>query len=341
MLSNNQAQFIQYVEDAIINDVFYKHNKTRLEKVALGYGIFDQNHVKELTELAIVLRARFLAHEPNKTVKQKFDNIVSLYNKQVNLSHRTSQSMLLQQYSTPAPIAYLMGVFCGIDKHGSYFEPSAGNGLLTIAGNPSNFIVNEIDDFRNSNLKSQGYFKTTQIDGSEPLPYSKQFDAVITNPPFGRLQKKLSIKSSNGTFEIADLDHAMAIYALDTMKDNGKAAIIIGGHTTWDDKGRIQAGKNRIFFSYLYSHYNVVDVLLIDGHKLYSRQGTAFNTRLILIDGRKDIPSGYAPLKTKDSATVIGDYNWLYDIVTSHTNNNNLLELDAEALELELELINF
>lgn len=337
MLSNNHAQFIQYVEDAIINDVFYKHNKTRLEKVAAGYGILDQNHVKELTELAIVLRARFLANEPNKTIKQKFDNIVSLYNKQVNLSHRTSQSMLLQQYSTPAPIAYLMGVFCGIDKQGSYFEPSAGNGLLTIAGSPNDFIVNEIDDFRNSNLRAQGYLKTTQIDGSEPLHYSKKFDAILTNPPFGRLQKKLVVKSTNGTFEIADLDHAMAIHALNTMKDNGKAAIIIGGHTTWDEKGRIQAGKNRIFFSYLYSHYNVVDVILIDGHKLYSRQGTAFNTRLILIDGRKDIPSGYAPLKTKDSAMVISRYDWLFDIVMNHISNDDNDEF--EALELELELL--
>lgn len=340
MLTINQAQYVQYVEDAIINDVFYKHNKTRLEKVAASYGILDQNHVKELTELAIVLRARYLAHEPQKTVKQKFDNIVSLYNKQVNLSHRTSQSMLLQQYSTPAPIAYLMGVFCGLDKNGNYFEPSAGNGLLTIAGSQSHFIVNEIDDFRNSNLKSQGYFKTTQIDASEPLPYSKQFDAIITNPPFGRLNKKLVVKSTNGTFEIADLDHAMSIHALNTMKDNGKAAIIIGGHTTWDDKGRIQAGKNRIFFSYLYSHYNVVDVILIDGHKLYTRQGTAFNTRVILIDGRKETPSGYAPLKTKDSAMVIGDYNWLYEIVTRDKDKNNL-ELEAEALELELELMGF
>jgi tRNA1(Val) A37 N6-methylase TrmN6 len=340
MLSNNQVQYVQYVEDALIKEV--KHNKTSLEKVAASYGILDQNHVKELTELAIVLRARFLAHQPNLTVKQKFDSIVNLYNKQVNLSHRTSQSMLLQQYSTPAPIAYLMGVFCGIDANGSYFEPSAGNGLLTIAGSTSNFTINEIEDFRNENLKSQSYKQVTKMDGSEPLPYPKHFDAVLTNPPFGRLQKKLKIKSPTGSYEIADLDHAMAIHALNTLKDNGKAAIIIGGHTTWDSKGRIQSGKNRIFFSYLYSHYNVVDVILIDGHKLYSRQGTAFNTRLILIDGRKSTPNGFAPLKTKETAMQVDDFNWLYNIITDHLQNDTtILELEAEALEIELELMNF
>ena len=45
-------------------------------------------------------------------------------------------------------------------------------------------------------------------------------------------------------------------------------------------KGRITSGKNRIFFNYLYSRYHVADVINIDGHKLYSRQGTSFDVRL-------------------------------------------------------------
>ncbi len=118
MLSNNQAQYVDYVINALTKKE--KHNKTSLEKIARGYGIQDQNHVKELTELAIVMRARYLAHEPEKSIKEKFNNIVELYNNQVNLSHRTSQSILLQQYSTPSPIGFLMGLFCGIDHSGSY-----------------------------------------------------------------------------------------------------------------------------------------------------------------------------------------------------------------------------
>jgi len=86
-----------------------------------------------------VREARRLAHQLGKTVAEKFGDIVELYRGQVNLSHRTSQSIMLQQYSTPAPIGYLMGIFCGVDKAGSYFEPSAGNGLLTIAAEPHTF----------------------------------------------------------------------------------------------------------------------------------------------------------------------------------------------------------
>ena len=108
-----------------------------------------------------------------------------------------------------------------------------------------------------------------------------------------------------GTFEIKSLEQAMALYALQTMKDTGRAAIIIGGHTVWDDEGRIQKGKNRIFFNYLYHHYNVDDVINIDGHALYSRQGTAFDTRIILVDGRKPVPEGYAPLMESDKVSYM------------------------------------
>ena len=95
--------------------------------------------------------------------EQNYFDIVDLYNHQVNLSHRTSQSILLQQYSTPAPIGYLAGIFCGIDKFDNAingylgFEPSAGNGLLTVASKPENFIVNEIDKTRNTGICTACY----------------------------------------------------------------------------------------------------------------------------------------------------------------------------------------
>jgi len=111
----------------------------------------------------------------------------------------------------------------------------------------------------------------------------------------------------------------MAIHALNCMKDKGRTAIIIGGHTEWDAQGRIRAGKNRIFFSYLYRHYHVADVINIDG-ALYSRQGTSFNVRLILIDGRRATPDGFPPLKDKDDKTV-KDFETLYQRVSTLIEN--------------------
>jgi hypothetical protein len=366
-LSNNEQLFVNKLIADSKAGILY--NKVRLEKEAGYFGIYDQNDTKELAELSIALLARAVALSTPDD-RQAYDKIVQIYEKQVNLSHRTSQSMLLQQYSTPAPIGFLSGVYCKLrpepipvvigggmlngkfvvefsdgskfesqyqDEHQAIieaaqwmgemyhpterilFEPSAGNGLLTIAVNPSSVVVNEIDPVRNRNLRYQRYREVLKQDAS--LPFSgmeKKFDAVITNPPFGAVDDSLKVDG----FEIKSLEMIMAIRALDTMKDSGRAAIIIGGHTSYDDKGRIQAGKNRLFFVYLYKHYNVEDVINIDGHALYSRQGTAFDIRLILINGRKKEPGGFPPLVTgkmsmtdTNSPVAVDKFDALYDRV--------------------------
>jgi predicted RNA methylase len=325
-----------------------RYNKLSLEKMAARFGISDKTLVKELTELAIVRRARLLAHSKG-SIHDRFEKIVELYKTQVTLSHRTSQSILLQQYSTPAPIGYMAGVFTGIDKGVSLFEPSAGNGLLTIAAEPEHVIVNEIDLVRNANLHSQGYKEIFKQDATKPFyEFKKKFDAVITNPPFGRLD----LDEEYEGFPIKALEHLMALRALDTMKDTGKAAIIIGGHTSWDEKGRIQAGRNRIFFNYLYSRYNVKDVINIDGD-LYSRQGTSFDVRLILIDGRKASPSGNAPPKGAVSSETVKTFDALFKRVENAISDSreipinsidmkkhqlHIFELEALAVQLKLEL---
>ncbi len=336
-LQNNFDQFVSTVEKEL--QAKKSHNKKSIEKLAASFGIVDKTQVKELTELAIVKTARKLAHSEG-TVREKFDRIVELYNAQVNLSHRTSQSILLQQYSTPAPIAYLAGVFCELDKlevnDGLAFEPSAGNGLLTIAAKPERVHVNEIDSFRNRNLKVQGYAEVTSLDATMPFQGKQaKFNAILTNPPFGVMETKQMYE----TFGIKPLEHAMALRALDCMKDEGKAAIIIGGHTRWDDKGRIQAGRNRIFFNYLYSRYRVADVINIDGHKLYSRQGTSFDVRLILINGRKQTPSGAAAVFDPLHDVVTTTFDELFERVTAAmkitTPMKPMTELESEALRLQ------
>lgn len=334
-----KAQYIQRVIRDLDSGV--KHTKTSIEKLAASFGINYKTKVKEFTELAIVLKARYLSHL-NESIEERYMRIVSLYLHQVNLSHRTSQSILLQQYSTPAPIAFLAGMFINADQGISIFEPSAGNGLLTITANPKNVVVNEIDELRRSNLEDQGYKQVLKQDATKPFSgFDKKFDAVITNPPFGFLSKEVKYE----TFGIKTLDHLMALRALDTMKDSGKAAIIVGGHTRYDKKGRIQSGKHRVFFNYLYSRYKVVDLINIDGHKLYSRQGTSFDVRLILVDRRKAKPAGSAPVHNEERDRVIDSFEELFERVMSVVEprkemKRSAIELEAEALALELELLN-
>jgi len=336
-LNNKEEQFVSVIEHDLATKK--SHNKTSVEKLAASFSITDKNEIKELTELAIVNRARLLAHSEG-TVKERFDRIVQLYYAQVNLSHRTSQSILLQQYSTPAPIGYLVGIFCGIDQlqfnGGFAFEPSAGNGLLTIAGKPERMYVNELDSFRNRNLKTQGFANVWQRDATKPFfDVERTFMAVMTNPPFGKMETEVMFD----TFPIKPLEHVMALRALDCMVDTGKAAIIIGGHTTWDEKGRITAGKNRIFFNYLYSRYHVADVINIDGAKLYSRQGTSFDVRLILINSRKQTASGAAPVYNPDKDNEVKSFDELFvrvmDAKETEIPMKSINELEKEAAILQ------
>lgn len=331
---DHENDFVNEIRDNLKERT--KLSRPQTEKLAKQYSILDKTKIKELTELAIVLETREIAHAKGGELS-KFHEIESLYEIQTNLSFRTSMSVLLQQYSTPAPIGYLMGLFCGVDDPNvTLFEPSAGNGLLTITAKPEQVIVNEIDPIRNANLQKQGYKDVLKIDASKPFKgLEKKFDAVITNPPFGRLENGRTFDG----FKIKELDHLMALNALETMKDNGKSAIIIGGHTTWDDKGRVQKGKNRIFFNYLYSHYHVIDVIPISGRDLYSRQGTSFNTRLILINGRKLKPSGVAPPKDERLARIANYYSQLFFRIKSNYMYPNKNKLKFEAIKMKALLL--
>ena len=329
--SEKDSSFIQYLASELQAGKAF--NRLQVEKVAGQYGIEDKTLIKELSEYAIVEVARRIANGDG-TQKEKYDKIVDLYKRQANQSYRTSLSILLRQYSTPAPIGYLMGIYCGIDDgRKTVFEPSAGNGLLTIAGTPQLTTVNEIDSVRRENLQRQPFFRVTSQDATLPFEsYKKSFDAIVTNPPFGSLGRNRDVKIEG--FQIRDMDHYMAILGLDTMKDNGRAAIIIGGHSSFDDKGRINSPKDRVFFNYLNHYYHVDDVIPIDGKKLYSRQGTAFNTRLILISGRKQRPEGYAPLADDSTKQMVSSFDDLFNRVMSHKELKPMDSLRLRAIQL-------
>jgi hypothetical protein len=340
-------KFVVKIQSDLEKGIKYT-SKMQVEKIASGFGINNKNLIKELTELAIVKVAKRIVKQ-GSPVKETFLKIVDLYHQQVNLSQRTSESMRLQQYSTPAPISYLAGIYVQNGRAEEtntrfYFEPSAGNGLLTIALPANRVYANEIDDIRLENLHTQEFAKVTSKnainDLAKELQYSKLFDGIITNPPFGVLDHAVDY---NG-YSIKPLDHLMCLRALDCMKETGRAAMIIGGHTSWDEQGRIQAGKNRIFFNYLYHHYNVDDVLQIDGHKLYSRQGTSFNVRLILINGRKKTPIGVSPLYNPNHDIVINDFENLFNRVMLSVDINKekrirIAKAKAIAKQKQLELL--
>ena len=289
-----------------------------VKDILKGYDMLSDmsaTDMQELVELAITNETRLIAESyiNGDATKQKqgYDTIVDMYNMQPLLNARDSTRFERQQYSTPTPFGYVMGQFVKDGKTvESVLEPSAGNGALTIVFPANTVHVNDIDERRLENLRTLGYAQVTNQDAL--IPFEGSVDAVLTNPPFGSTTAK---EFDDGQIKISSLEGLMAINALESMKDNGRAAIVIGGNTSYRDNGAMQSKDMRLF-AYLYSHYNVVDVINLNGD-MYKRNGTKYDVRIILINGRKTGPFKLIapPVKSKARAEQINSFEELYNRV--------------------------
>ncbi len=283
----------------------------QLRQIAKECGLEDvkDTDLQELAESAVVRIARGMANSNAMSDEVKFDSIKKLYEDQPSLNQRDSERVMKQQYSTPAPYAFLADMY--VKGNGkvieSALEPSAGNGMLTIGLPMDKVHVNDIDAQRLANLRRQGFKNVTSQDGTQPFKV-KPVDIVITNPPFG----SATPKEYDG-YRISSLEGQMAINALESMKDDGRAAIIIGGKTEYAKNGSLNP-KDKAFLGYLYSHYNVEDVINVDG-SLYAKQGTTYPTRIILINGRRKYDPEhkvFPPVEKDARAEIVKDYDELY-----------------------------
>lgn len=321
-----------------------KINRSHIEKIAKSVGITDIDLAYEKCELAWVLQYREIIDSlKGETPKTILDAIWKWYSDfQPTYNQRSSVRKELQQYSTSAPISYLAGVFIGKDVQ-TVFEPSAGNGLLTIAIPYYKLTVNEMDTVRVENLRKQPFERVMEQNGALDFNMPNRFDAILSNPPFGILP---DVEYGFGGYPFRKLDCVMIAHALNTMKDNGRAALIMGGHTLFDKKGAI--GTHRLFFNWLFHHYHVLDVININSEKLYHRQGTVYPLRLILIAGRKTEPEGFAPVKSSPMGELImktaNDYEELYQRIMSAKNKadkpilsrSDIIRLESFKLKIAL-----
>lgn len=286
----------------------FKTGIAGMRKIAEDCGLegVKDTDLQELVETAVVGMARRYATSKAMSDDVKFAKIKLLYNRQPSLNQRDSERVMKQQYSTPAPYAYLADMY--VKGNGkvieSALEPSAGNGMLTIGLPMDKVHVNDIDAQRLANLRRQGFKNVTSQDGTQPFA-DKDVDVVVTNPPFG----SATPKEYDG-YKISSLEGQMAINALESLKDDGRAAIIIGGKTEYAKNGSLNP-KDKAFLGYLYSHYNVEDVINVDGG-LYAKQGTSYPTRIILINGRRLNENAFPPVKDKARAEAVKDYDELY-----------------------------
>jgi predicted RNA methylase len=105
---------------------------------------------------------------------------------------RSEEQIALQQFSTPAPIAYLATLAAAIRHNDVTLEPSAGTGLLAVfaARVGASLILNEVDPTRADMLRTAfpsapvTSFDAELID--DLLAENVRPTAVLINPPFSR-----------------------------------------------------------------------------------------------------------------------------------------------------------
>ena len=268
---------------------------------------------------------------------------------QPTYAYSDSSKELFKQYSTPCPIGAMIAEYTNMSSADRTFEPSAGNGLLVLGADPKKTHVNEIDKSRRYSLKAQGFDTITHRNAAEPFPeeWTHSFDVMVTNPPFASWddskfdKERWTQKYFNNQIGVAQhmrLEHFMAGLALHTLKDSGKAAIIIMGHVYFGSDGYIE--KYKPFFNWLYRHYHVEDIINMNSYKLYNKQGAVTKTMLILIHGRKEVPEGIAPTK-RESPTieqVVNSFQELWERIDSHIKKPVEYSLQVIITQLKIEL---
>lgn len=274
--------------------------------------------LQELVGDGLVRAAREVVGRKGRDSRASYDLICKLYEMQPTIAARSSNRIKMQQYSTPLPMAWIANRFAMANKaDGKVLEPTAGNGMLVFTVPVEQVRANELDETRLDNLREQGFAEVTQQDATEPFAGGMQYDAVIANPPFG----KREAVEYDGKM-IPGLDPQITLNALASMKDDGRAAIIIGGNMEYAINGAIKSMKP--FFTYLYDHYNVKGVIDMSGG-LYAKQGTTFPTRMILIDGRRSNEERaqtavYPPVESK-AIRKAESFDDLYEIINEVLNS--------------------
>lgn len=216
-------------------------------------------------------------------------------------NERNGVRSLLQQFSTPFPIAQV-GFELTVPTDGSkILEPTAGNGVLIspFLGRAVNLNLMELDKNRAARLNSlaKKYNNTNVIIGDclKSLDtVSNDMDIVVANPPFETLKDERQVVDRHGTkITLRSLDHLIAFNALEKLKDDGRAFLVLPAEMI--EKGRLKGAK-RFWDNYLRSAYHVAGSACVDG-RLFRKMGAQFPTLMYSIAGRRSTPLSNAEIR--------------------------------------------
>lgn len=271
------------IRDLILSDESRLKKAMAMKKLSVERGE-TVKQTQEYIESRLVQIADEIARGDG-TPEEKYAELVRIYDQQPLFSSRTSTSMENQAYSTPIPMAYVLGHMTGVTPQTSVYDGTAGNGVLAIGADLENSVANEIDSTRRQGLESMGIGTITDKDatlaGAFPSNHAK-VDVVHLNPPFGTIPNV-----NYQGYGMRKLEHIITVRALEeAMKANGTAAIIMGATMNSQEQSK---GAQWVFENYLYGNYNVVDNFEVTGD-LYGNQGAKWPVRILVLAGKRTNP---------------------------------------------------
>lgn len=342
------------VAHAFVSRIFWKED-VRMKRDSFerlfnktNFGDFSEREYQEAVEAASVRLLSEKITEANASPLQAFDIAQRLYDGLPPLEARTSQSIYLQQYSTPSPMSVLAQAMLARPEElgsASILEPTIGNGSLVsiLQQHAARVCATEIDENRIARLDSKIECirsDATTADWRSLFGEKEGFDFVIANPPFGDLGRVHNIKMpANSLAEempVQRLDHMLLLSTLNARKDQGRAVFITGADDAIGD-GKIK-GRSRYVLNYLHDHYESVDVVDVAG-ELYKKQGAQFPLRLYVIGNRRETPLDLHkdPDLIPDKLPVMRSYEQLREFAEDviRAQMKAPLALTADALDTE------
>lgn len=198
-----------------------------------------------------------------------------------------------QQFSTPPAYALAVVQAANIGRGETVLEPSAGTGSLAVhARNAGGSVfANEIDAGRANLLAALDLADVTKEDAEQIGNISPDtFNVVVMNPPFSRAGHRLPGK------KILETGAKHVESALNALKPGGRLVAIVG-------RGMSMTAPafKRWWIERIMPRYNVRANVGVAG-AIYRKYGTAFETRVIVID--KDGPTKQRPLEAEVDSLV-------------------------------------
>lgn len=260
--------------------------------------------VQEAVEAALVRHMR--RHMGQQLDRGAYNLAIRLEEGQPTFGARTSDSVKLQQYSSPLPISVVVQRIVGPTAGMTVLEPTIGNGSL-VCGMPDAIVTGcDLDQARIDNVRRdrkdarlhRGDASSIDFRGlNDGAPY----DLVVCNPPFGGLQTGRTMQG----LKLTRIDHLILVRSLLARKDDGLAVYIIGADSYLNTKAGHVTGGSRYLFNWLADHYQV-DVVEVDD-RLYAKQGGGFPIRLVVVG-----PKGAGGSQVPDVIPVLRDHEELF-----------------------------